>query len=221
MKDFPFSVYDSFGYLACGILFGFGLVYIIGRESIEFMTVSVTSGIVYIIIAYIVGQILAWPAKGILEDIVVKKWLGPPWEKLFDKPNKWHTLLFLEYFEVLPDAISNRIQNNATSEELDVSDKRALHFYILGKSTTNDTLKSHLNTFLILYGFCRNMSFTFLALTIIAFTHILIKGAWYNLPLPIIAFIVSVGLFYRYLKFFRQYTFELFITYAAQPKEIE
>ncbi|MGE0175290.1 MAG: hypothetical protein AB7T49_21080 [Oligoflexales bacterium] len=35
------------------------------------------------------------------------------------------------------------------------------------------------------------------------------------------AIALAVGLLYRYLKFYRQYTFELFMTYSKRPLEDE
>lgn len=76
-----------------------------------------------------------------------------------------------------------------------------------------------LGTFLNLYGFARNMSLATLivagallagTLTGNAKTGMLIAPGWWAVG----ALVASVGLLYRYLKFLRQYSVEMFVGYA-------
>lgn len=75
---------------------------------------------------------------------------------------------------------------------------------------------TRLDSFLNLYGFARNLAFTTLAVGIA-----LSARTWWLRPDPglakyaVIALVVGVFLVYRYLKFFRQYSYELFNAYAG------
>jgi hypothetical protein len=82
-----------------------------------------------------------------------------------------------------------------------------------------------LNSFLNLYGFCRNLS-----LALILAVPLLLYGALREfdyktlqgingdrLAWAAVALVASIGMFYRYLKFFRHYTVEVFMTYAELP----
>ena len=81
-------------------------------------------------------------------------------------------------------------------------------------------VSARLNIFLNLYGFCRNMTMA-LVLAAATLTVGIVAGtaeagshvepAWWIAA----ALIAAVGLFYRYLKFLRQYAVELLTSYAA------
>jgi len=80
-------------------------------------------------------------------------------------------------------------------------------------------VQGRLDTFLNLYGFCRNTMVAMLIAAACLLAGILLgtaetglvagPGWWVGLCL-----IAAVGLFYRYLKFYRQYAVELFTSYA-------
>jgi hypothetical protein len=73
-----------------------------------------------------------------------------------------------------------------------------------------------LNSFLNKYGFARNLAFTSLGVG----AALLCKGTAASDVLMkkygIIALAAGVLLFYRYLKFFRQYSYEMFNTYMGR-----
>ena len=71
---------------------------------------------------------------------------------------------------------------------------------------------ARLNSFLNQYGFARNISLTLLIASVI----VLSSG---RRDLAIVAAVMGVGMFYRYLKFFRQYTYEVFITFGWEHND--
>jgi len=87
------------------------------------------------------------------------------------------------------------------------------------------TAYDRMTSFLNLYGFCRNVCTGALIVIPIlvcgAFRNVTLNG-WQLVGAPhrdllwwaVAAGVVAVGMFYRYLKFFRQYTIEVFVTYA-------
>ena len=167
MKEFPFDPYDFFGYIASGILVVIGLEIVIGvppvlkKDLNTFQLVALSIGV------YIAGQIVASPAKWLLEDNIVKKILKAPSVNLMQGSQSVLRYVFPGYF-----------------------------------------LKK--------YGFARNLSFTCLlfGLGVLSF-----KGFRLDQDEAKYAYIVLVVgglLFYRYLKFFRQYSYELFNTFARK-----
>src|SRR5262249_54722361 len=84
--------------------------------------------------------------------------------------------------------------------------------------TTNDKIINRLSTFLNQYGFHRNLSFA--SLLVAVGLIVKIKTSTVDPELVTyarVAIIGSVLLFYRYLKFFRQYSYELFNCYGVKP----
>jgi hypothetical protein len=87
-----------------------------------------------------------------------------------------------------------------------------LHAYSI--VTANERAQARLDDFRNQYGFARNMSFAFLVSAIaIGATHFYgthpVRLRWF-----LLAAFASVSLFYRYLKFFHQFSYELFLRYA-------
>ena len=59
MNRIPFSVYDFFGYLASGFLLIVAVDYVIGEQWVLREDLSVVLGLFWIVVAYIIGQIIA------------------------------------------------------------------------------------------------------------------------------------------------------------------
>lgn len=74
--------------------------------------------------------------------------------------------------------------------------------------------------FLNLYGFSRNISMAgLLAASVLIIGMISIGFSVQKMWWVIVAIGVFIGMFYRYLKFFRHYTEEVFRAYAEMPEE--
>ena len=97
----------------------------------------------------------------------------------------------------------------------------ALFVHTFGEVKKDEKNMPRLNTFLNLYGFCRNISFTCLIVTLLLVIGNLALGTPDKFYWALAALVGAVGMFYRYLKFFRQYSYELLVTYAAQTDEEE
>jgi hypothetical protein len=166
----------------------------------------------------VAGQIVATPAKAILEDLVVDKILRPPSINLFEtkKPHV-RSLLFPGFYKPLPEATRRRVLEKAVSEGANLTGEEFFSHVRYGPQIlANTNLMASLSTFLSRYGFSRNLAFTsaiagiaFLSKGLLVGNHELIKyGA--------AALFAGVLLFYRYLKFIRQYSYELFSVYGGR-----
>lgn len=215
MNRIPFSVYDFFGYIASGVLILAAVEYIVGKQWVFRNEKGVLFGLFWIILAYIIGQVLANPSAWLLERILVAKWLKRPNINLFENPPKiWLAKIFPGYYSPLPIQIRKKVIEKAKAEGITETGE-ALFIHAFTKVKADKDAMARLNTFLNLYGFCRNISFTCLIVALM-----ILIGSWNEDTLDkllwvFVAIIGSVGMFYRYLKFFRQYSYELFITYAA------
>jgi hypothetical protein len=86
-----------------------------------------------------------------------------------------------------------------------------------------------MDSFLKLYGFCRNMAFVALCGFGLLTTLALLE--WHRggdlslintrLQWALVAFLLGLGMLHRYLKFHRLYSIEVFVAYAESPPILE
>lgn len=217
MNRIPFDPYDFFGYLASGLLLVVGMDLILGFPRVLGQDFKIVDGAVLLLAIYIAGHLVATPAKAVLEDGIVEKVLARPNVNLFRKKRPWvRWLLFPGFYKPLPEPIQRRILAKAESESIrSAGEALFLHVRYSPEILSNDKLITKLDSFINKYGFARNLAFT----SVLVGAAILVKSRL--LPDPILvrygwtALIAGVLLFYRYLKFFRQYSYEMFNTYAG------
>ena len=170
--------------------------------------------------AYIAGQIVASPSKFILEDTIVKQLLLTPSITLMNEQSGSKVIRFFlpGYYVSLPHQIRDRIINSVTREGCNDAEGEALFLHIRFQNDvrTDTHLMSRLGTFLNKYGFNRNLSFTCCLFAISIFVAYGVNPITDEVKYAYIAAVVGILLFLRYLKFFRQYSYELFNSYAGK-----
>ena len=219
MDKIPFDPYDFFGYLASGLALVIGMELTLGFPTVLSAQLSAVQSAFLILGVYVAGHIIATPSKFILEDTIVRKLLKSPTRNLFNPhPTKCLKFVFPGYYSALPANIRNNILERVKAEGGDASGESLfLHVRFCASMLDNEKLMARLNTFLSRYGFARNLSFSclFVGMAMLA------KGCFVDLGEPLLvkygitAAVAGVLLFYRYLKFYRQYSYELFNTYAG------
>jgi hypothetical protein len=221
MDKLPFTVYDFFACLSAGLvaLAGLGAAFA-GSERWQ-ETPSTVVALVLLVLIYGAGHIVANLSGHFYEGIAVRRWLEAPSVNLMvqDRPSDWKAKLFPRYFRPLPDGVRARVVERATRSG--IVDTREDLFLVAFAAVKNDPQTyARLSTFLNLYGFCRNVSLAALfasACLLVgialgtAHTGTLISPGWWAAG----SFLLALGLFYRYLKFFRQYAAEVFLTYGT------
>ncbi len=231
MDRIPFSVYDFFGYLAPGFLLLAAIDFLWLEGVLLHSDPGVILGLFLVTVAYIVGHILAGPSAWLLERIIVGKMLAMPNIHLFndgseasdeseasDASKAWWSKLFSHYFTPLPKVTQAKIKKKAKVEGI-TDTGEALFLHAFAKVKADAETMARLNIFLYLYGFSRNISFTLLLVSLLIAVGSLMSGTWDMIPWASGALVGSVAMFYRYLKFFREYSHEVFITYAALPSK--
>lgn len=219
MKTFPFDLYDIFGYLACGLLAVMGLEMTLGVPKVIGQTFTPVGLVALTIGAYVAGQLIDTPAKLILEKLFIKKILHSPSANLMIGSAQHRLSCILPgYYEPLPNAIQEKIIGKTKSEGLESPNDELLFLHIRYRDyIRNDApLMAKLQSFLNKYGFNRNLSFASLLFGIGVISVNGFDITTDQTKYAIMAIIASALLFIRYLKFFRQYTYELFNTYAGR-----
>jgi hypothetical protein len=215
MNTIPFTVYDFFAYLFSG-----AVVYIFGTGILLQKSVSPVLAIALVIFAYVTGQIVAHVSASVFEAFIIKRVLQSPSLLLLgERPRcvlfKW---LFPNYHRQLPTNIQSRVAEQARHLGC-AAQGEGLFLHVYPIVTSNDKLQARLDEFRNQYGFSRNMSFAFL----VSAAAIAIARKYGAHPVhlrwSVLAATAAVCLFYRYLKFYRQYSYELFVRYAGLAME--
>jgi hypothetical protein len=215
MSSLPFSVYDFFGYLASGVVVLAGLTAaFVGYGPFQ-ESPNLIVGLLIVIAAYILGQIVANIAGDLIERRLVRGRLGAPTDILVGNQASPRLAKALPgYYTPLPRGVQAQVEQRASDR---VGEALFFHCHAIMKS--DPVVHGRLETFITLYGFCRNMVMA-LMLVALCLTIGLVLGTaetgpevspgWWVAATALAA----VGLFYRYLKFYRQYSLELFTSYA-------
>jgi len=220
MDKVPFTVYDFFGYLASGfVLLAAVVTAFVGYEPLR-TSPSLLVGFFLLVVAYVTGHLVANIAGDLIERRIVRQWLGMPTAILIGSrtPSPIVRRILPGYSSALPAGVQRRITDRAEREG--VNDRgEALFFHCHATMKGNAPVQARLDTFLNLYGFCRNTAMALL-LSALALGVGLIVGTAETGPdvAPGVwlasAVLAAIGLFYRYLKFLRQFGVELLTSYA-------
>lgn len=219
MNKLPFDPYDFFGYLSSGLLILVGMDVILGFPSILVRDWKVVDSAILIIAVYVTGQVIATPARALLEDVIVDKILRRPNINLFrENRPRIRNLFFPGFYQPLPPETRMKILRKAQEEGArGMGEDLFLHVRYSKTVVEDQKLGEKLNSFINKYGFSRNLSFSALLVGIGCLIKInLLPDSDTNLTkYAIAAFVTAILLFYRYLKFFKQYSYEMFNFYGG------
>ena len=219
MNKIPFSVYDFFAYLSSGAVVLTTMDYVWGLGILERKEVGPVLGVALVILAYVTGQIVAQFSSFLFEHTVVKRVLRRPLTLLLGAKPRWmfFAWVFPNFHRAFPEVTQQRIKEQAASRSCTLEGEGLfLHAYSI--VTVSERAQGRLDDFRNQYGFARNMSFAFLVSTIaIILTHFYGEHP-VHLRWSILSGFAATTLFYRYLKFFRQFSYELFLRYAELPR---
>ncbi len=214
MDKVPFSVYDFFAYLSSGSILLATFDYIFGFGLLTQEKIAPLFAVFLVVLTYICGHIIAHFSSFLYEQIAVSRLLKRPNELLMGVRPKWiQRVIFPNFCRPLPHEVQQRIGVRMKSREFDGKGEGLfLHCYAV--VTSDETRQNRLDAFRNQYGFARNMSFAFL----VAAAGIIIAHYFGVHPVrlrwALLAGLASITLFYRYLKFFRQFSYEMFLRYA-------
>jgi hypothetical protein len=221
MNRIPFSIYDFFGYLAAGFVLILSVDYAFQGGWLLRDNLGTVLSLFWLLAAYVAGHLIAGISSALLEQGLVRSILGSPEETLFhDRSNSRWRHVFPAFFRPLPKETRHRVLQKAARLAAIEEPGRGLFFHCHPIVKRDQPTLERLNTFLNQYGFCRNLSVASFLAAIVLLVGVL--WSWHigqdnnamRLYWAGIATVVGVGMLYRYLKFFRHYTLEVFMTYA-------
>jgi hypothetical protein len=227
------SDYDIFAYLVPGLV-------VLGMWDIVFGTNLVTdaewtvahTGFV-IVLGYVIGHVVAAVSTPVLDRFIVRGLVGPPMKLLMQRTRDarlsiWRRWLFGGYMDPLPASVQDRVIQRAGLSAHDVvtdlEASEALFFQAWPVIKREPIPYSRMDSFLRLYGFCRSLSVVSL-LCALGLFYVWVQhpaGAKVTTGLGwwiVLAFILSITMFKRYLRFFRSYGVEVLSTFAESSSK--
>jgi hypothetical protein len=221
MDKLPFSVYDFFGYLAAGfvVLVAADAAFLGG--SLTHREPGLVDDFLLVVLAYVAGQVISTAARVVLERTVLRRGLGLPSDRLFEEWTSCARHLFPGYAEMLPAGARRRVLDRSAKEAHIDETGEDLFLHCHARVRRDPVMTERLETFLKLHAFCRNMTLASVitaALLLVGLvcddprTGPLSQGVWI-----VIALVAAVGMFYRWLRFYRHYAVEVFTGYVELP----
>lgn len=224
MDKIPFSIYDFFGYLTPGALFLISIDYfLLKQQLIKSAAENLITGFVSLILVYIIGHIISSVSCWCFEKIFVKKFLKPPSVTLFKDKRSIVKLkkLFSTYYNPLSKNVQDNIIKKLGIESETSEDEKynAMFQLAFSRVKIHEPSMLSLNNFLYLYGFARSVSLVCLVMVLILF----VSSVFYKIsicPWWIVGFIFAfIMMFFRYLKFYRYYDRDMFLSYLSLPEK--
>jgi hypothetical protein len=214
MDKIPFDPYDFFGYLASGLLLIIGMDLVLGFPKVLGQDLKLVDGFALILSIYVAGQVLATPSKALLEEFIVGRLLRKPSENLiYGKVGPLRQLLFPGFYKALPAIARQRIVEKAGN----LSGEELFHYIRFSEEVcANDRLIAKIDSFRNKYGFARNLCFASLVVGLAIIIKAILRPSSSLVEYGTTSLVASLFLFYRYLKFFKQYSYEMFSVYAGK-----
>jgi hypothetical protein len=221
---FPLTDYEFYAFLSAGMIviaavdLAFGGSTLTARSSW-----TVAAGVFWIVIAYLIGQLLAGPSSSFLEHLVGRRFFHPPGEVLlgFATP-RWREKLLCavagahEYQPFAP-TLATSIKDKAATLLGGVvpADAETVFQIAFPKARTSADTAKRLDTFSNVYGMCRNVSFAACiaaaVLATAAIRHCDVQAGWYAAG----AVVLAAGMFGRFMKFYAAYSREVLRTFHS------
>jgi hypothetical protein len=214
----PFSAYDFFAHLSPGTVVLATVDYAWGLGILERKEIGTLFCIALVILAYVTGHILSQFASLLFEFALVKCILKRPLLLLLGAKPRWtgFAWIFQDFHTAFPESTRLRIREQAVARGCN-SEGEGLFLHAYAIMTANERTQARLDIFLNQYGFARNMSFAFLVSAVAIVAEHIYSTHPVRLRWSLLATFAAISLFYRYLKYFRQYSYELFLRYAELP----
>ncbi|MCG8097226.1 MAG: hypothetical protein JAZ17_26990 [Candidatus Thiodiazotropha endolucinida] len=213
MKDwFPLTSYDFYSYLACGMVFLFGLDYWYSGGVYLLREWTVLQGVLAVALSYIIGQIIAIPASMILEHWLVRSVLRAPAKLLLSEDQSRLEGFIEKYFigrhySPLPKNVISRIYIRAEEETgLSHEDLRTDVNEVFAPALVNarkiTEIRDRIDFFRNQYSFSRNVSFSAFLVFLLMSDSYFRSGVESSLGGMLFTFLISFGMLIRFIKFY-------------------
>lgn len=220
---FTLTTYEFYAFLTSGMIFlaSFDRVFM-GSYLATQHSWTVVSGVFWAAMAYLIGQLFAVPSAGILENLIMRKFFYTPTEIIlgFKKARCREKVAVIISAARQYSPFSEKIKGDivsSISKELDCTDdeldaETVFQCAFPYARSDADTV-TRLDSFMNQYGMCRNVSFAAFVSAIIFLWEALVLHHLEDIKFVIGLFILSIGMFLRFFKFYSAYARDVLRTY--------
>lgn len=217
MGRIPFTVYDFFAYLSSGALIVGAVDFLYGHHWLQNRDIGIPLALLLLFLSYVSGHAVAHFSSLFLEQLFVGKVLKRPSRTLMgEQPASIVGWLFPGYYRSLPHETQQRIWKRAEARNFSGTGE-SLFLHVFSVMTQDERLQRRLDEFRNLYGFSRNLCFALVVTAILFGSAKLFLDSEISFWWCALASGLGIIMLYRYLKFFRQYSYQLFIAYSEMP----
>lgn len=214
MTRIPFTAYDFFAYLSSGGVLVAAVDFLYGYQWLLEEGLSAPTVLLLLFLSYLAGHVVAGASSPLLEQIFVGRLLKRPSLVLLrESSNGLLVRLFPGYYRPLPSSTRQRIAHQAASRGF-TGEGEALFAHAYGIVTADPAAQARLDEFRNLYGFARNMALALLVVALLFVAGVEATPRSQTTQWAAVAAFLGVAMLYRYLKFFRQYSYQLLLAYA-------
>lgn len=212
---FPFTDYDFYAYLASGGLLLLGWDFAFNQSHwLSSQGWTVVQGVLAVGASYVLGSLIAAFSSVILEHWVTQKLLIRPSaiQLGFAQP-RWVERLFSllaapRELSPLPPNVVALLASEHSDELAPETKAERIFFSAHANAIADPTAKARLDAFQNQYGMSRNLCFAFLCTA-----GFIAVGSWRGGPsiqYALIALVLALMLYARYLKFYAAFSLEVF-----------
>ncbi len=225
LNNIPFSVYDFFAYLSAGVVVLAAFLYLGVGGTLPTAWQGTLGFGLGVVVAYSAGHVVAQLSGFLFERKLTIGVIGRSEYFLLRQPRPagWRAALFPGYIDGLPTPTIESLLARVPKEVAKDATRRAVFLHCWRSVRQSPAIAARLDTFLAQYGYCRNMAMALLVAAVILmaagvadrFRHVAVPSElWVWLAG---ALFIAPFMYYRYLKFYRQYTYEVFTNYSDSP----
>lgn len=220
MKNwFPFTDYEFYAYITAGAILIAAVDYTLGSSALVARTEwTIVQGIFWTMISYLVGHVVAGLSSFFMEQLLLKKLFTNPLQIILGlKQSRWFELpfqyLFAREFSPLPQSVSTKIRlkldASIVNDQSALEDPEAIFQTAFSVARYSKDSEFRLNQFMNLYGLCRNVAFVSLIAAVLLWTRTYQSPNPKDALLAWGAFVLGLGMFGRFIKFYSAYTREV------------
>lgn len=222
---FPFSDYDFYSYLTSGIVLLFAIDYWISGGSWAVDTTwTVQQNVLVLIVAYVMGQIIAIPSSILYDTLLVNSILGHPIEVQLGEGDlnfmqKVYALIIGKDYGRLAESVRRNVMARAAKDTKLKHDALLTHkqnifdiAFIAARLREED--KMRIDDFRNQYGFSRNMSLTSFITAVLMYYSTDVNAS----ALAVLFCCLGFGMLLRFLTFHTTFSAEVMRSYAFEVK---
>jgi hypothetical protein len=222
MNNLPLTVYEFLVYIGTGAILLAIVSFAWSYPWIPVGQASIVTSVLWVVAAYVTGHVIAHVSGLVLEDLIVHRWFDPAGNPVLfrNRDARGWERLFRAFFRPLPRETQARVIAEAKRRNVDARG-RALYLHCFAVVKQDAIAFGRMNAFINQYGFCRNMCLIGVISVGLIASHSLVTRealaphySGVSQVLIALALLLAIVMFYRYLKFYRLYSHELYTTYA-------